>query len=147
MLISELMTIHPVAIEPEATVRRAAELISLSGLSDLMVTKEDHRFIGVLSEGDILRTMLPDQEEIAANGGTLGDAFHIFLQKGRTLADYPILPLIILDPITMKSTDPVAKAAFTMIKTQIHLLPVVDDGKLVGTVSRRDVVRAVVYRS
>ena len=52
---------------------------------------------------------------------------------------------MITDPITMKPTDEAASAASVMAEKQIRRLPVVDERKLVGTVSRADICRAVIY--
>ena len=52
---------------------------------------------------------------------------------------------MIRDAITVKPADEVAQAATIMVDRQIRRLPVVEDGRLHGTVSRADVCRAVVY--
>jgi len=109
------------------------------------VVADEDNFRGVLSEGDILRTALPDIDEILEEGGSLDDAFEIFLRRGHGLSNLPIGPLIIEDPIIVAPDDHVAKAATVLLDKQIRLLPVVDsEGKLMGTVSRADVCRAVV---
>ena len=59
MQIRDIMTIYPVYIRIGADMRRAAEMISISEVSDLMVIDHDNTFIGVLSEGDLIRTILP----------------------------------------------------------------------------------------
>ena len=56
-------------------------------------------------------------------------------------------PLVVRDPITVHSTDEIARAAVVMIDRGIRRLPVVDDGTLVGTLSRADLCRAVIYHS
>lgn len=145
MLIKDVMTPHPARVDTDATLRRAAELISVAEASDLMVTERDLRFVGVLSEGDIIRAVLPNLDEVLAAGGTMDEAFAFFIEKGSKLADQPITPWIIREPITMLPTDPIAKAAVVMVERQIRRLPVVQDGLLIATVSRADVCRAVVY--
>jgi CBS domain-containing protein len=147
VLVREVMTVFPVFISVDATLRRAAEIISIADVSDLMVVDGDGQFVGVLSEGDVIRAMLPDYDEIAALGGRLDDAFSAFVRKGAELADRPIRPLIITDPITMSPDDNVAMAAAVMIERYIRRLPVVADGRLAGTISRADLCRAVVYYS
>jgi CBS domain-containing protein len=139
------MTTHPVRIPAHATVQHAAQIISIAEVSDLMVADDDKTFIGVLSEGDVIRAILPNFDEILESGGSLADAFQFFIRKGRELAHRPIAPLIITDAITLKPTDEAAMAAVVMVTKHIRHLPVVDDGKLVGTVSRADICRAVVY--
>jgi CBS domain-containing protein len=141
------MTVYPVYIYEDADVRHAAEIISLAEVSDIMVVDSELNFIGVLSEGDLLRRMLPDIEEILAAGGTLSQAFNLFVKKGAQLATDPISHLIIRDPISVKTTDEVAQVATIMVQKQIRRLPVVDNNKLVGSISRSDICRAVIYNT
>lgn len=145
MLIRDIMTVDPVCISPDATLHRAAEIISLAEVTDIMVVGDCQSFIGVFSEGDILRAMLPNVEEIIAAGGSLRDAFEFFSQKGQALRTRPIAPYIIRNAIVMRPTDEAAMAATAMVEKQIRRLPVVDNGRLVGTISRSDICRASVY--
>jgi CBS domain-containing protein len=147
VLIRDIMAIHPVWIQEDADMRRAAEIISNSEVSDLMVVDAEKNFIGVLSEGDLVRAVLPNFDEVLEAGGTLADAFDFFVRKGRDLAGYSINPLVIKNSITLKPDDEAAQAATIMVEKQIRRLPVIDDGKLVGTVSRADICRAVIYNT
>ena len=58
------MTPHSGRIQSNATLQRAAELVAMSRVTDLMVVDEQNNFVGVLSEGDILRAALPDSNQI-----------------------------------------------------------------------------------
>ena len=142
--VREIMTVRTAKIRHEASLHQAAELLALTRVSDLMVVDGEDNFFGVLSEGDILRSALPDVDEILAEGGSLETAFDIFVKKGKNLSELPITPLVIREPIAVDPEDHVAKATTVLLEKQIHLLPVVKDGKLVGTVSRADVCGAVV---
>ncbi len=142
--IKDVMRVPAVRIREDADIYHAAEVVAFSGVSDLMVVDHDDKFIGVLSEGDILRTALPDTDEIVDEGGTLDDAFRIFLEKGKRLAELPIAPLIVREPIVLDPDNHIAQAATILVQKQIRLLPVVKEGIVVGTVSRADVCRAVV---
>lgn len=102
---------------------------------------------GSLSEEDVVRAMLPSFGDVTAGGGTLADAFRIFLERGRTLANRVIDPLVVRDAATVRPTDELARAAIVMIDRGIRRLPVIDDGALVGTLSRADLCRAVIYHS
>jgi predicted transcriptional regulator len=145
--IKDVMRIPAVQIHKDSDIHHAAEVVAWSGVSDLMVVDDDGKFIGVLSEGDILRTILPDIDEILDEGGTLDDAFRIFMEKGEQLAGMPLAPLIIRDPIVLDPENHIAQAATILVQKKIRLLPVVKEGVLVGTVSRADVCRAVVHTS
>lgn len=139
-----IMTVRAVRIRLDDTLHRAAEIIALSGTGDLMVIDDDNNFVGVLSVGDVLRAAMPDIDEIVEEGGTLEQAFRLFLRKGSELMYKPIEPLIITEPLVVDPDDHVAKVAALMLEKNIHRLPVVKDNRLLGTVGRADICQAVV---
>ena len=65
-LVSDVMTAFPAYIRLGANIRRAAEVISVSEVSHLMVLDHDGRFAGSLSEEDLVRTMLPRFGDVTA---------------------------------------------------------------------------------
>jgi CBS domain-containing protein len=119
----------------------------VSEVGQLMVVDHEGGFVGALSEEDLVRALLPPFDDVTAAGGTLDEAFALFLRRGRELADRPIDPLVGRDAVTVRSTDHLARAAVVMADRGIRRLPVVDDGTLVGTLSRADLCRAVIYHS
>lgn len=147
MLVREIMTPYPAYIRMGADIRRAAEIISVSEVSHLMVLDHDDTFVGALSEDDLVRAMLPRFDDVMSGGGSMADAFRIFLEKGRELAGRSIDPLVERDAITVTSGEQVARAAVVMAEQRLRRLPVVDAGKLAGTLSRSDICRAVIYHS
>jgi predicted transcriptional regulator len=144
MQIKDIMTSNPARIRSNATLNQAAELVAMSRVTDLMVVDDQNNFVGVLSEVAILQAALPDINQILGEGGSVDTAFDVFLNKGRNLANMPITPLINQEPIVVAENDHIAKATVVLLDKQISLLPVIEDGHLVGTVSRADVCRAVV---
>jgi CBS domain-containing protein len=144
MRVRGIMSNQVTRIHCDSNLHHAAEIVALSGVGDLMVIDGDGAFVGVLSEGDILRAALPDFDEILAEGGTLSDAYQLFLRKGQELSNRPIMPLVIRQPLTLHPDDHVAKAATALISRQIRRLPVVENGRLLGTVSRANICQAVV---
>ena len=144
MQVRGIMTVRAVRIRLDDTLHRAAEIIALSGVGDLMVIDDDNNFVGVLSVGDVLRAAMPDTAEIMSEGGTLEQAFRLFLRKGSELMYKPVAPLVIRHPLVVDPDDHVAKVAALMLEKNIHRLPVVKDGRLLGTVGRTDVCQAVV---
>ena len=142
--VKDFMTVRTTRIRYNASIQHAAEIVALSHVSDIMVVDDDDNFRGVLSEGNILHAALPDIDEILEEGGSLDDAFDIFLSKGRGLSELPIASLVIEEPIVVAPDDHMAKVATALLNRQIRLLPVVQAGKLIGTISRADVCRAIV---
>ncbi len=141
MLIGDIMNVNATRIRVTATMRQAAELVSQSQSSDLMVVDGDNNFVGVLSEGDLIRAVLPKYDELVKGGVT--NPVNLFVERGHENAEASIGPLVIRAPLMLSPADPVLKAASTMVSKQIRRLPVVEKGKLVGTVSRADICRAI----
>lgn len=139
-----VMDTDVVRISAGATLHQAADLVASSGVGDLMVMGDDGAFVGVLSESDILRMALPHVDDIVEAGGTLYDAYQLFVEKGLEFHEKPILPLVITDPLVMHPDEHVAKAAALLLERKIRRLPIVAGGRLVGTISRANICRAVV---
>ena len=142
MLVRDVMTIHPVSVRLGVDLRRVAEIISIAEVSDVMVVDHDSRFVGVLSEGDLVRALLPSFDEVLAAGGTLDDAFRFFVGLPAAACG----PSTLWRSVTRSRPAPGRGRASRddLGRRQIRRLPVVD-GRLHGTVSRADVCRAVVY--
>ncbi|MEJ2864799.1 CBS domain-containing protein [Actinomycetospora flava] len=143
MQVAEVMTRFPATVRPGTTLHRAAELIAVSEVGQLMVVDAAGRFVGVLSEGDLVRALLPTAAEARQAGGSVTAAFEAFLARTGDRGEGPVDPLVRTDPITVGPGSHVAEAAVIMVDRGIRRLPVVEDGHLVGTVSRTDVCRAV----
>jgi len=107
------------------------------------VVDDNNDFLGVLSEGDMMRATLPQLTEVLEAGGHLEDSYSLFKEKGHSIADQPIETIMIRRPLVLTPDDNLHRAATLMASRDIRRLPVVEGGKLVGTVSRADVCRAV----
>ncbi len=139
MKVRDVMNKETIRIGPGATVKEAAQLAHDSQASDLMVVDDAGIFVGVLSEGDLIRGALPQMDEILAQGEGLGGGIEIFLDKGADMANSPASPFFITNALSVSPDSPMLKAAGIMISKQIRRLPVVDSGKLVGTIARADI--------
>ncbi|GAB6054645.1 hypothetical protein JCM17960_34650 [Magnetospira thiophila] len=143
MKVRDILNINAVRILSGSTMAQAAELAAMSNASGLFVVDAENSFVGVLSEGDMMRAVLPQMSDVYAAGGSLGDSYDIFGEKGAQLASEKIDDHLISDPISLSPDDTVLKAASIMAMKHMRRLPVLKDGKLVGTVSRGDICKAV----
>ena len=146
MQVREVMEQKVARIGVSTTFQEAADLLALTQASDLIVVDADDRFVGVVSEGDLLRALIPDYKEVVAAGGSIQDAFRIFIEKGRDLAAQPITRLIIRHPITVAPGDDLLGVAAIMIEKMIRRLPVVENRRFLGTIARSDIVWAVLSK-
>src|SRR5689334_3156653 len=103
------MNSNPARIAARSTMREAAELVSRSQASDLAVVDDEGRFVGILAEGDLMRAALRRFDEVVAGGGSVTEAFDLFLLNGKDLAGQPIDRVVIREPIEIHPDDDLMK--------------------------------------
>jgi CBS domain-containing protein len=110
-----------VGIEPAGQAVDAVRIMAKENLGSLVVL-EHGRMTGMLTFHELLRA-------IAARGGTLGD-----LRVAEIMEE---------DPVTASPDMEVNDLRRTMLESGARYLPVMQDGKLLGVISFRDVAKAV----
>jgi CBS domain-containing protein len=118
------MTTDVVTVAPETSLKEVAALLARARISGVPVCDTYGEVLGILSEADILM-----DELVLAEGG----------DGVRTAGEAMTVPVITVTPSTTA-----ADAARLMIDRRVNRLPVVEDGLLVGIVTRADLVRAFV---
>jgi CBS domain-containing protein len=139
MHVEDVMQTEVVTVAPEATLKEAAALLVEHRISGLPVVDAGGAVVGVVSEADIL---YKECGERAPRGllawffdpGGLADARKL---NARTVAQAMTSPAT-----TIQRWRNVADAAKAMIDLDVNRLPVVHHDKLVGIVTRADLVRA-----
>lgn len=139
MKISGLMQRDVVTVAPTATLKEAAALLIRHRISGLPVCEADGRLVGVLSEADILLKEAAYPINLSGVLGRLLDEAYGDTARfsARTVADAMTTPAITIEP-----QRDVAEAARLMTTHHVNRLPVVEQGALVGIVTRADLVRA-----
>ena len=138
MLVADVMDVSPVEVSPDASFRQAAELFAEHQASDLAVVDANGSFMGVISEGDLLRALMPEFERTTRTieNLSIAEASRLFVESAPFSADRPIASLVIRKPITLKPDESMLVAATVMVSKNIRRLPVVQDGRLVGMLAR-----------
>ena len=139
MNIAQLMTTDVVTVRPDTSLKDVAALLSTHGISGLPVV-EDGQVLGVVSEADIV---FKERGPARAAEGVFAklrarkrDELTAKLDA-RTAGEAMTRPAVTISPRRR-----VAEAARIMLDRAINRLPVVDDGELIGIVTRADLVRA-----
>jgi len=141
MRVEELMTTDVVTVRSETTLKEAAAILSERRISGLPVIDAEGAVIGVFSEGDVV---------FRESGGTAKTAFlaRLVLPVGaedKELTAMTVGEAMTSPAVTIDARCSVNEAAKTMIDLSVNRLPVIgDSGKLVGILTRADLVRAFV---
>ena len=132
MLVQHWMTRDVVTIEAETPFLEARLILKEKRIRHLPVV--DHgKLIGVVTDRDL--------KEAAPSGATTLDVYEL----NYLLLKMKVRDLIKREPITIKPTNSVEKAAFLMHEHKIGCLPVVDEaGMLVGLITETDLMAVMV---
>jgi CBS domain-containing protein len=123
LTVADVMCADPVRVREETSVAEAVRLLQSTSCSDLMVVGKGDLWVGVVSEGDLLRACLPAYADLG--GRSLVEAGDVLLARAARAAN--------------------TSAATVMASMQIRRLPVVDgDGRLAGTLARADLIAGLV---
>jgi CBS domain-containing protein len=147
-IVHDIMTRKVVTVKPGETLRLAATLLSQKAISGMPVMTEEGTVVGVLSEKDILK-ILKDKAGLAVPGGL----FDLILETSEArqkdllarchsaLDEVRVATVMSAPAKVISPAAPSLEAVRQMIASRINRLPVVDHGKLVGIVTRGDVLR------
>jgi CBS domain-containing protein len=134
--VADVMTTNVVSVGPAAGYRQIADLLVGHRISAVPVVAVDGSVIGVVSQADLLEKLeyadsRPHHPLVART-----------LSSPRTLTGDTAAALMSSPAVTIGASAPVSTAARLMTAARVKRLPVTDpDGKLVGIVSRHDVLR------
>ena len=142
MRVSDLMTTNVLTIGPDASIRDVAQVLTEHRISGLPVCGIEGHVLGVVSEGDILYKEHDPRE--SRPGRPLGwlikgiPPLDLYEKAAATTAGEAMSS----PALTIAPYESVSAAAQLMTEHGVNRLPVVQDGRLVGIVTRTDLVRA-----
>jgi len=141
MKVEDIMTREVISVPPGASLKQAAQLLVEHRISGLPVVDDENDVIGVFSEADVL----PKETGGVVAQQPLAWLTGFEVEVDRSKLDASVVGEAMTSPaVTVDEQAPVSKAARLMGEHRINRLPVVEGRKLVGIVTRADLVRAFV---
>ncbi|MBY4893867.1 CBS domain-containing protein [Rhodobacteraceae bacterium N5(2021)] len=122
-LVSDHMARHLVTLSPDQEINNAMHVLLKHGVSGAPVVDGEARLVGILTEKDCLRAALE-----ASYYRDWGKPVSAYMQR---------------DVATIEPDIDILAACQTLLDGPYRRFPVVDDGRLVGLISRTDVLRAL----
>lgn len=146
MKVKEIMDKYPVTVQKDTTLQVVAEELSKHRVTSLPVVSEDGKLEGIISEGDLLykkiRPHTPEYLNLLGASifygglGKFDEEFHKLL--GTHVAD-----IMTYDVVTCSEDDDVEDVALIMVEKHLKMLPVVDANRVIGVVSRTDIIALI----
>lgn len=143
---ADLMSSPAVTVTPDTHIGNVAELLVDKRISALPVCKPDGTLTGIISELDVMR---PFRESVRrkrerwlgliAEGEALSQDFLDYLREDSKAAS----DLMVRQVVTASPRATLAELAEIMVSHGVKRIPIVDGGRVVGIVSRSDLLRAI----
>jgi CBS domain-containing protein len=147
MIVADVMTRNCITIAPDATVEEAVNLMLTRHISGLFVVDKAGDLAGVITEGDLLR-----RDEL----GTQRNRpwwLRLLASPARQAADFTrangrhVRDVMTEDVLSIAEDSALEDVVAMMESNRIKRLPVTAGGKVVGVVSRSDLLRALIGRA
>jgi CBS domain-containing protein len=144
MKAADIMTRGALTVTAESTVAAAARLMLSHGVSGLPVVDAAGAVVGMVTEGDLLR-----RTEIGTDRRR-SPWLELLLGPGRLAADYVraharhVGEVMTRQVVAIAPATPLPEAVRLMEQHRVKRLPVIDEGRLVGILSRANLLRALV---
>jgi len=140
---AEVMITDIVSVTPDVPIHDVMKLMYTRRISGVPVVDGEKRIIGIVSEGDLIRhaEVVGDQRRpwwLAAFTSSNALAHDYVKTHGHTARDVMTAPVITVAP-----TASLAECAKIMNRRRIKRVPVVENGKLAGIVTRGDLLQAL----
>ncbi|MYZ49276.1 CBS domain-containing protein [Propylenella binzhouense] len=140
---ADVMTKDVITVPPEMTVREAAEILLQHRISAVPVVDAAGKLVGILSEGDLVRRHEIGTERrrswwLQVFSDTSASGQDYVKSHGLRVAD-----IMTRDVVTADESTSLAEIANRLERYGVKRLPIVRDGRVVGIVSRSNLVRAL----
>jgi CBS domain-containing protein len=142
VLVRNVMTSDPVTVEPTATVKDIAHILLERDIRCVPVVDIGDQLVGVVSEADLVcREGYPTvrSHHLAAMiDEAIGEHRHHWTARAEGLTAGELMTA---DVVSCAPAEPVGIVVRRMIRHDVRTLPVLEDGRLVGVLSRHDILR------
>jgi CBS domain-containing protein len=142
MKVRDVMTSPVLSVRPDTSLLEAGELMLRHDISGLPVLDKEARLVGLITERDFLRPTGsgPDYKRPRWFQVLTGKAKDEFSRQ----ADRKVADVMTAHPVAITEETPLEEVVGLMDHHCIHRLPVMRGAKVVGIVSRADLLRALV---
>jgi CBS domain-containing protein len=135
MKASDIMTLGAATVAHSASLSHALRIMADHRISALPVLGSDDRLVGIITEGDFIRS----------NACALGELLsRSAADRMGILGSHRVEEIMTKNPTTIGPNAPVGEAVRLMEERSLKRLPVVSDGNVLGIVSRADLLRTLI---
>jgi CBS domain-containing protein len=146
MKVKDFMTSEVVSLNKDLTVTDAANLMIELKYSVIPIVDSEHHLVGIITESDFIGQDANIPHALASLKRVLGQIsyFSNIEEIYEKAQDKPLRTVMTPNPTYVEPEDSLSYVVALMGSKNIKRAPVVDSGKLVGIVTRKDIIKAFV---
>jgi len=146
MKVKDIMQTTVITIQSDTGIKEITKVLSQNNISGVPVVDASGDLIGIVSEGDLLHK--ETNPRIPNAVGVLGSLIYYhgvkqFESDFRKLTALQASQIMTKEIITINKDAEIEDAASLMVNKNIKRLPVVEDGKMIGIISRIDIIKTL----
>jgi len=147
--VRDLMTTQVVTVRPTDTLRQATIKFAVDNITGAPVVDNRNHIVGMITENDVLELILKYQEKLQSD-----TTFHNLLaipmdgeiadekvaQANKAISDMTVETIMTRSILTTTPDAEIVEALKVMMRLNVNRIPVLEQGILVGTISRSDII-------
>lgn len=144
----------PIVVNQNNSIMEAIELFRKHKISGAPVVDDDNNLVGIISESDIIKTLTTHEDDINLILPSPFDLIELPLKTTLKIEEFKediekalktkIKEVMTKDVITISPDASINEAANIMVKKNIKRLPVVKNNKLIGIITRGDLMEVLI---
>lgn len=145
----DIMTREVITVHPDTEITHATHLLLEKHISGMPVIDKEGRLKGILCQSDLIaqQKKIPLPSFFSLLGGTIPLTSSRQIEKEvKKMAAIKVSEAMTLDPMTADPESGLEEIATLMVNNNIHTLPVIDRGVLVGIIGKEDILRTLMPR-
>lgn len=147
MLARDVMEKNVVTVKEDSNVEDATRLLIEKGISGAPVVDEEGYLKGIISEGDLIyrekQIHIPAVIQIL-DSTIFVESVKKFQEELKKITAYKVKELMTKDVVTVEMNAPIEEIATLMIEKKINRIPVVEEGKVIGIITRQNVLKSMI---
>jgi CBS domain-containing protein len=145
MLIAEIFHPHPKTMISTATVSQAIDELMRDEVNALVIIDPKGKVVGILSLQDIAAATIPRQfrKNIRMAAAMYKRGF--FTEMCQELKDRPVSEVMRKEFVSVDLHDNIMAITADFLKNDLYLVPVIENGELLGVVTRTEIKKALHY--
>ena len=154
--VRDLMTTDVVTLQSTDTIKTAAIKFAVDNISGAPVVDNRNHLLGIVSQNDILRTLLryqdlldkdnPEGLSILKHSLDSGEGGDRIVKAVDEISDLEISTIMTYSTLTTSADAPILDVLRAMINMDVNRVPVIEKGVLIGIISRGDITFALYKR-